>query len=262
MTLKNCIKGGQRKEYWREYYQNNKEKRLKGQKKYYRNNRLKCLEKQKKWREKNIQKHRKSSRHWYWNNKEKKQKYDKKYRQQNKEIILKKAKLYTKKNKENFKTKRKEYYNKNKEIILKKRKEYVKKTNYNSKYYQKNKKKENKRYKEYCKTPEGKYSRRLTSIKRRISERNAVFNLTKNDVKEIIKRDEVCVYCGSDEKLTLDHIISVYYGGHTVFHNIVVACLSCNSSKQTKDVFEWCEQKGINVPEIVKKNLQVVQVGA
>ena len=36
--------------------------------------------------------------------------------------------------------------------------------------------------------------------------------------------------------------------------NIVRACLGCNSSKGTKDV--WCKSKGISIPKCIIQNLK------
>lgn len=40
-----------------------------------------------------------------------------------------------------------------------------------------------------------------------------------------------CAYCGRKAKLTMDHVLPLSKGGGTIAHNIVPACLSCNSAK-------------------------------
>ena len=49
-----------------------------------------------------------------------------------------------------------------------------------------------------------------------------------------------CAYCGGPAE-TWDHIVPISKGGETVPWNIVPACLSCNSSKKDRDVFDWME---------------------
>ncbi|NNC38504.1 MAG: HNH endonuclease [Acidimicrobiales bacterium] len=40
-----------------------------------------------------------------------------------------------------------------------------------------------------------------------------------------------CVYCGSDQELTFDHVVPRRLGGKTTWENIVAACSSCNWKK-------------------------------
>ena len=77
------------------------------------------------------------------------------------------------------------------------------------------------------------------------------FDLTREDIIKIMDRDKVCVYCGANTKLSLDHIIPITKGGDTTYLNMVLACMTCNSSKHNKDVVEWCEIKGYKIPEII-----------
>lgn len=53
-----------------------------------------------------------------------------------------------------------------------------------------------------------------------------------------------CAYCGKPAT-TYDHIVPVSKGGQTTPGNIVPACNSCNSSKKTKDIMKWLNEKGI-----------------
>ena len=48
-----------------------------------------------------------------------------------------------------------------------------------------------------------------------------------------------CAYCGSAERLTLDHVVALANGGSHTEDNLVVACKSCNSSKGQKPLEEW-----------------------
>ncbi len=48
-----------------------------------------------------------------------------------------------------------------------------------------------------------------------------------------------CVFCGSTEDLTTDHLIPVNRGGDDSADNLVLSCQACNSSRGDKGVFEW-----------------------
>lgn len=57
---------------------------------------------------------------------------------------------------------------------------------------------------------------------------------------EIFERDgHLCVYCGSSEDLTCDHVIPLVRGGSNEHANLATACRSCNSSKGDKTLEEW-----------------------
>ncbi len=52
----------------------------------------------------------------------------------------------------------------------------------------------------------------------------------------------VCHYCGrrvGAKALTLDHVVPLVRGGKSVRANIVPACKSCNSKKQSLLPWEW-----------------------
>lgn len=62
---------------------------------------------------------------------------------------------------------------------------------------------------------------------------------------------EECIYCGSTENLTFDHLIPVSEGGSDTISNQVPACQSCNSSKGARDVIEWYQERDTSIPRIV-----------
>lgn len=54
-------------------------------------------------------------------------------------------------------------------------------------------------------------------------------NLSRHNV---FKRDSHrCVYCGSKENLTIDHVVPKSLGGRDAWDNLVTACQKCNSRK-------------------------------
>ncbi len=56
--------------------------------------------------------------------------------------------------------------------------------------------------------------------------------------------EDACVYCGSTENLSADHLIPKSRGGSNSSDNVVVACKSCNSERGNKGVYVWLGIKG------------------
>jgi 5-methylcytosine-specific restriction endonuclease McrA len=57
--------------------------------------------------------------------------------------------------------------------------------------------------------------------------------------KNVMKRDKhTCMYCGTHEDLTVDHVIPKSRGGQTSFENCVTACRSCNHKKGNRPLGE------------------------
>lgn len=53
--------------------------------------------------------------------------------------------------------------------------------------------------------------------------------------KNIHTRDQhTCQYCGSQNNLTLDHVMPTSRGGASSWENVVTACLPCNAKKGNK----------------------------
>jgi len=82
------------------------------------------------------------------------------------------------------------------------------------------------------------------------------------------EKGKICVYCGADKNLTLDHIIPASRAGVDPrikemlesTDNTVWACRQCNSSKGNRDIFEWYEKDRIDeIPKlVVSKFLKLV----
>ncbi len=72
-----------------------------------------------------------------------------------------------------------------------------------------------------------------------------------DDEKIKLQTGQVCNYCGSSERLALDHIFPKRYGGIDEAENLVYACTRCNSSKGKKDLMEWMNSSGSHLPILV-----------
>jgi hypothetical protein len=58
------------------------------------------------------------------------------------------------------------------------------------------------------------------------------------------KWNHQCAYCGSEQKLTIDHVVPQCKGGSDFITNVVCCCESCNRSKAYTNWEEWySEQK-------------------
>lgn len=63
------------------------------------------------------------------------------------------------------------------------------------------------------------------------------FRKVKLNRQNVFKRDDhKCVYCGSKDNLTLDHLIPKCRGGKNTWFNLVTSCGGCNVKKDNKDV--------------------------
>jgi 5-methylcytosine-specific restriction endonuclease McrA len=50
--------------------------------------------------------------------------------------------------------------------------------------------------------------------------------------KNIMRRDgNRCQYCGSHDRLTIDHVLPKSRGGREIWENLVAACVPCNNGK-------------------------------
>jgi len=52
-----------------------------------------------------------------------------------------------------------------------------------------------------------------------------------------------CVYCGSTQRLQIDHVVPRSKGGANEISNLVLACQKCNRAKSDKLVEEWLSKK-------------------
>ena len=82
------------------------------------------------------------------------------------------------------------------------------------------------------------------------------FQSLDNDIKYQMKRAEKnCVYCGTKDNLSFDHIIPRALKGPLGMENQVLACRSCNSSKGNGDLYEWYGLKNKNSVSLFAKSI-------
>ncbi|MEN9304404.1 MAG: hypothetical protein RL264_2833 [Bacteroidota bacterium] len=72
-----------------------------------------------------------------------------------------------------------------------------------------------------------------------------------DDEKIKLQTGQMCNYCGSTEKLGLDHIFPQKLGGKDEAENLIFACRTCNSSKGKKDLMEWMAFRGHFLPLMI-----------
>lgn len=87
-----------------------------------------------------------------------------------------------------------------------------------------------------------KEKRKAANYKRRAAlEQNGIFKISNKEWQKIY--DSECVYCGSRDMVQADHVIPVTRGGRHSIGNLVPACRSCNTSKNSKTITEWQKAK-------------------
>lgn len=65
-----------------------------------------------------------------------------------------------------------------------------------------------------------------------------------------------CVYCGAEDRLSLDHIQPRELGGTHHETNLVTACISCNSARRDMGLRPWfaiLRDKGIDTSKLSRK---------
>jgi 5-methylcytosine-specific restriction endonuclease McrA len=66
------------------------------------------------------------------------------------------------------------------------------------------------------------------------------FNIYKRDSHE-------CVYCGSKNNLTIDHVKPRYHGGKNTWDNLVTCCGKCNLTKGHLPLDRFLKENGLNM---------------
>ena len=72
--------------------------------------------------------------------------------------------------------------------------------------------------------------------------------LTPQEWQAILKAaGHACIYCGSGEKLAMDHLVPISRGGDHTAANVAPACKSCNSSKGAQAIADFLSE-GASTP--------------
>lgn len=75
-------------------------------------------------------------------------------------------------------------------------------------------------------------------MKRRANFRDAEKKLiTNSDLKRLLRQP--CIYCGSSQRISIDHIIPLARGGRHSIGNLAPACFDCNTRKSARLITEW-----------------------
>lgn len=61
-------------------------------------------------------------------------------------------------------------------------------------------------------------------------------NLSAGDIRSVHAAFPLCLACGTDEDLSLDHVVPLARGGRNDIGNMQVLCMPCNISKGTKTI--------------------------
>jgi 5-methylcytosine-specific restriction endonuclease McrA len=77
-------------------------------------------------------------------------------------------------------------------------------------------------------------SDRARHANNRAAKYGAPGRITLEQVRAILA-DRTCAYCGSREKVGIDHVIGLHAGGANEPANIVACCRACNASKWRAD---------------------------
>lgn len=76
----------------------------------------------------------------------------------------------------------------------------------------------------------------LDHRRRTRKQNNGVFVISPKDMKKL---SGPCAYCGSTDKITMDHVIPISRGGTHGIGNLVPCCNKCNTVKNARTLTEW-----------------------
>lgn len=150
----------------------------------------------------------------------------KRYYEANREKISEQKKQYREDNREKILEYQKQYYETNRERVIERCKQYR----------QANSKKLLEWRRQYRQANREAF--KLRDQKRRARKANAAGNCTPEQLQARFDyHGNRCVYCGSEEDLTIEHLIPLSKGGTNWPANLAPACKSCNSRKNSHKTF-------------------------
>ena len=232
-----------RKEYKKQYRQENADKIKENNKQYYTENE----DKMKQYREENADKRSEYRKQYYKEHAEREKECAKQYREENADKVKGWWAKYYIENEDERKEYNKQYRKENIDKIREQHKES------NKQYYIENEdkiKEYKKQYRQENTSEIEEYMKQYRKGNRlTLNRNNHIYRarkkalpatLTTQQWQQIKKSfDNRCAYCGKKKKLAQEHFIPLSKGGGYTHNNIIPACKSCNSSKGAKDFFDW-----------------------
>lgn len=86
---------------------------------------------------------------------------------------------------------------------------------------------------------------RIHSNNRRARKVQAPGNASFEDVQRLLNRyQHRCAYCGSNDRIQIDHVVPLNRGGTNYIGNLLPACKRCNCSKNDRLLVEWRYRAG------------------
>ena len=157
--------------------------------------------------------------------KECKRVYNRQYRAAHADEEASRNRQYKRQNRTRLLAYYREYYQRNREAALAYARQYHQENRGERRAY-------NQQYKQ-----ENRAKIAAQKMRRQNREQNGAF--TKEEWEELCERyGNICLRCGKDGQLTVDHVISLAMGGTNDIGNIQPLCLSCNSQK-FMSVLDW-----------------------
>lgn len=91
------------------------------------------------------------------------------------------------------------------------------------------------KYLEFLYNEELKYYQPYTAINTAKQRLRMYANLFNRDMRKLLlNKNSSCLFCNTQEKLSIDHIIPISKGGLNIENNVQILCIRCNIIKQNK----------------------------